>query len=163
MLAPAANGAMLRVKSPSPGISTFVTSAPSAPRSQVQYGPASMCVRSSTTRPASGPVRGASACAGSAEAGPRSTLFTCELRFALGEERVEPFSKIGAAENFRVPGCSRHNAVARSAKGLDDLLGRLDRQRRVCRKRSCQRIDGCIELLRIDDLVDEPDRLRRGR
>src|ERR671935_873551 len=54
-LAPAQNGGPhARASSPRSGCSTLITSAPSAPRIAVQYGPASELVTSTTRTPSSG-------------------------------------------------------------------------------------------------------------
>src|SRR5690242_19079920 len=118
MLWPSRNGATPRVKSPRPGISTLMTSAPSAPSTQVQYGPASMWVQSTTRRPASGPGRPAS--------------LTGEHRLPLREEGVDALLQVAAREDLLVPARPvPDRAAAGAGAEVDDLLRRLHGERRV--------------------------------
>src|SRR5262249_3994785 len=109
---------MLRVKSPRPGISILITCAPSAPSNQVQYGPASIWVRSSTSMPESGPLRALARKPRAAILGRASCLFTFELRLPLGEKGIKPFPKITAAEDFVVPTYTCTDVGRRSRQAL---------------------------------------------
>src|SRR5437588_2609040 len=153
---------MPRVKSPRPGISTFVTSAPSAPSSHVQYGPASMCVTSSTRTPAMGPLRPEpTVCSASPVSA--SSLVTVKLRFTLAEKCLETFLEVPTAKDLRVPWRARSDGGVWCRHSLDHLLGGLDGQRGVRRQGRGQSIDRRPEDLGLDHLVDEPDRPRLGR
>src|SRR5262249_54933488 len=114
---------MVRVKSPRPGIWILITCAPSAPNTQVQYGPASMCVRSSTSKPERGPLRALARKACVVLLGLASCLFTFELRLPFREKGVKPFPKITAAEDFTIPTCTCVNVGLRCGHALYDLFG----------------------------------------
>src|SRR5262249_39983876 len=118
---------MLRVKSPRPGISILITCAPSAPSNQVQYGPASIWVRSSTSMPESGPLRPLVRKACVEILGLTSCLFTFELRLPLGEKGIKPFPKITAAEDFAVPMCASVDVGRRCRHALYHLFSRFQR------------------------------------
>src|SRR3954465_4679373 len=79
---PIRGGIMRRVSSPPGFFSTLITSAPMSARMSVQVGPAMTWVRSSTLRPASGPIISAPA------------LRAAPLRRALVQERLHALAEI---------------------------------------------------------------------
>src|SRR3954454_13204643 len=151
---PIFGGTEWRGSSPFGGFLILMTSAPMSASIRVQVGPAMTWVRSTTLRPASGPLRGELDCDRSLCIG--GVLLTAPLRGALVEESIEPFAKILA----RVAHQDEVFALVPRQPSLQAghrLLGRIQRQRRMAGQEPGDFIGTAVECRTIlDDLAKQP-------
>src|SRR5262249_7625393 len=145
------------------GISILITCAPSAPNTQVQYGPASMCVRSRTSMPERGPLRALAPKACVVLLGLTSCLFTFKLRLPFREKGVKPFPKITAAEYFTIPTFTCADVGRRCGHALYNLFSCFYGQRRVACQCCRHLLNRCFQTMGLDSFVDESDRQSLGR
>ena len=113
-----------------------------------------MWVRSSTRMPCSGPRRSRSALLRPQRGSQAHSPLNSGL--ALVEVCIKPRLEILTTEDFRIPGSAGRDRGGGRRHCFDELLGRLDGQRRIGRQRRRQFFDPLLELPRLDDLIDDP-------